>query len=71
MARLLVLLLLSGLCWPVAAHADDPLAELASGSFNGVRQGVEDLALSGNPRAATIISALQDGRLYFTPTRRC
>jgi urea transport system permease protein len=67
MVRLLVLLLLSGLCWPMAAQADDPLAELASGSFNGVRQGVEDLALSGNPRAATIISALQNGRLYFTP----
>jgi urea transport system permease protein len=67
MVRLLVLLLLSGLCWPMAARADDPLAELASGSFNGVRQGVEDLALSGNPRAATIISALQEGRLYFTP----
>ncbi len=67
MVRLLVLLLLSGLCWPLAARADDPLAELASGSFNGVRQGVEDLALSGNTRAAIIISALQDGRLYFTP----
>jgi urea transport system permease protein len=67
MVRLLVLLLLSGLCWPIAAHADDPLTELASGTFNGVRQGVEDLALSGNPRAAAIISALQGGRLFFTP----
>ena len=34
MVRLLVLLLLSGLWWPLAAHADDPLAELASGNFN-------------------------------------
>ena len=66
MVRLLVWLLLSVLCWPLAAHADDPLAALASGTFNGARQGVEDLALSGNPRAATIIAALQDGRLYFT-----
>ena len=66
MARLLVLLMLLGLAWPVVAHADDPIAELASGSFNTVRQGVEDLALSGNPRAAAIIGALQDGRLYFT-----
>ncbi len=70
MARvLLLLLLLSGLCWPQAAHADDPLAEIASGSFNGVRQGVEDLALSGNPRAATIIAALQGGSLYFTTAK--
>jgi urea transport system permease protein len=67
MPRLLVLLLLFGLCWPLAARADDPLTELASGSFSSVRQGVEDLALSGNPRAATIISALQAGRLYYTP----
>ena len=69
MPRLLVLLLLSGLFWPLAARADDPLAELASGSFNTVRQGVEDLALSGNPRAATIISALQNGQLFYTPER--
>lgn len=68
MARLLVLLLLlSGIAWPVAARADDPIAELASGTFNSVRQGVEDLALSGNPRAATIIGALQNGQLYYTP----
>jgi urea transport system permease protein len=70
MRRLLVLLLLSVLCWTPAAHADDPLAELASGSFNGVRQGVEDLALSGHPRAAAIIAALQDGRLYFTAAKK-
>jgi urea transport system permease protein len=67
MARLLVLLLLWGFCWPAAAFADDPLTELASGTFNAVRQGVEDLALSGNPRAAAILSALQGGQLYFTP----
>ncbi|MEA2776657.1 MAG: urea transport system permease protein [Acetobacteraceae bacterium] len=66
LARLLILVLLSGLTWPAVAHADDPLTEIASGTFNGVRQGVEDLALSGNPRAATIISALQGGQLYFT-----
>src|SRR3978361_816674 len=71
MARLLVLLLFCGLWQPAVAYADDPLndplAELASGAFNGVRQGVEDLALSGNPRAATILSALQGGQLCFTP----
>src|SRR5579862_8516546 len=68
MVRLLVtLLLLLGIDWPVIAHANNPLEELASGNFSEVRQGVEDLALSGNPRAATIISALQNGRLYYTP----
>jgi urea transport system permease protein len=66
--RLSVLLMLALLCWPLAARADDPLAGLASGNFDGVRQGVEGLALSGNPRAATIIAALQAGRLFYTPS---
>jgi urea transport system permease protein len=61
-----LLLLLASLCWPFGALADDSLAGFASGNFDGARQSVEDLALSGNPRAATIISALQRGRLYFT-----
>src|SRR5690348_12620832 len=65
MLRLLVLLLL--LCGPLSARADDPLAELASGSFNTVRQGVEDLAQSGNPNAAKILSALQKGQLFYLP----
>jgi hypothetical protein len=67
MPRLMVLLLLMGLCWPFAARADDPLAELASGNFSSVRQGVQDLALSGDPHAATIISALQNSKLYYMP----
>ncbi len=67
MRRVILLLLLSLLCRPVGALADDPLAGFTSGGFDSTRQTVEDLALSGNPRAATIISALQNGRLYFTP----
>jgi len=50
---------------PIARAQDDPLAALGSGSFDGVRQGVDTLAISGNPRAATILSALQDGKLYL------
>jgi len=66
MARLLVLLLLlAGAILPGTARADDPLAGLASGSFAGVKQGVEELALSGDPRAALLIQALADGALYF------
>src|SRR3954471_13406720 len=65
MLRLLVLLLL--LCGPLTARADDPLAELASGNFNTVRQGVEDLVQSGDPHTAAILSALQGGRLYYMP----
>ena len=38
---------------------------LHGGGFDSTRQSVEDLALSGNPRAATIISALQNGAPVF------
>jgi urea transport system permease protein len=61
------LLMLALLCWSGAARADDPVAAFGSGSFESTRHGVEELALSGNPRAATIISALAAGRLFFTP----
>ncbi len=49
------LLMLALLCWSGAARADDPVASFGSGSFESTRHGVEELALSGNPRAATII----------------
>ena len=67
--RAFLLLLLSLLCRPIGAQADNSLAGFTAGGFDSTRQSVEDLALSGNPRAATIISALQNGRLYFTPDR--
>ncbi|WP_428484203.1 urea ABC transporter permease subunit UrtB [Rhodopila sp.] len=84
--RSVMLLMVSLLCLPVMARPimaqpvvsqpgmpqsdDQPLAAFASGSFDTVRQGVEDLALSGNKRAATIISALQGGQLFYTPDHR-
>jgi len=66
MVRLIALLLVSLLCWSPGVHAEDPLAGFASGSFDGTRRSVEALAVSGNPRAAIIVSALQAGRLYVT-----
>jgi urea transport system permease protein len=63
---LLVILCLTAF-FPRLAHAGDPVAELASGNFDDVRQGVEDLAASGNPRAAAIIGALQNNNLYYLP----
>ncbi len=69
MARCIVLLVVALLCWPIGAHADDPLTGFTAGNFDTTRQSVEDLALSGNKRAATIISALAAGRLYFTPNK--
>ena len=35
-----------------------------AGNFDSIRQGVEQLAVSGDPRAAVMIGALHDGTLY-------
>jgi urea transport system permease protein len=48
-----------------AQSTDEALAAIASTSFDSVRRGVEALAVSGEPRAAAIIAALQAGRLYM------
>ena len=61
-----VLALLLSLVSPARAQpADEALAALASTSFDSIRRGVEGLAVSGHPRAAEIVSALQAGTLFF------
>ncbi|MGE3782137.1 MAG: urea ABC transporter permease subunit UrtB [Alphaproteobacteria bacterium] len=55
---------------PKAAPAQDrdaALAALATGNYDRIRQGVDQLATSGDPRAADILGALQAGRLYAGP----
>jgi urea transport system permease protein len=47
-----------------AQSADEALTALASPGFDSIRRGVEALAVSGHPQAASILSALQTGRLY-------
>jgi urea transport system permease protein len=67
---LLIVLLLPGS--PARADAmDDAYAALSASAltispaaFDSVRQGVEQLAVSGDPRAAVVIGALHDGTLY-------
>ena len=58
---LLLLLLVTGVRAQPVAPA---FAPLASGNFDEIRRGVDELALSGQPRAAAVIAALQAGRLY-------
>ena len=69
MRRLLGFLLIAALALlpdPTRAEtADDALAALASTNFDSIRGGVEQLAASGDPRAAATIMALQGGKLYF------
>jgi urea transport system permease protein len=72
MHRLIVLLLLMILLLPASqARAEDAYEELSASalaispaSFDSVRQGIEQLAVSGDPRAAVVIGALHDGMLY-------
>jgi urea transport system permease protein len=47
-----------------ARAADDPFAPIAATNFNVVAQGVRALAVSGNPRAAAVMDALRDGKLF-------
>ena len=49
-----------------AAH-DAALAALASGNYDRIRQGVDQLVISGDPRAADMLGALQAGKLYVGP----
>jgi urea transport system permease protein len=47
-----------------ARAGDDPFAEIAATNADIEAQGVQALAVSGNPRAAAVIDALRDGNLY-------
>ncbi len=47
-----------------AQSADEAFTALAAPSFETIRQGVGMLAVSGNARAAAILSALQTNRLF-------
>ncbi|WAC26808.1 urea ABC transporter permease subunit UrtB [Ancylobacter sp. SL191] len=54
-----------------AARAQDisaPLAQLANDNYNDTEAALGALALSGNPAAAQIVSALADGKLVYSTT---
>ena len=50
-----------------AQNFDDALAGFAADSYGETEKAIEAAAASGNPRAATVIGALQGGRLFFNP----
>ena len=62
-AALLVLVLLGVGQAARADEAADALAAIGSGSFSGVREGIERLSHSGSDRALPVIEALHDGSL--------
>jgi urea transport system permease protein len=49
-----------------AASLDEALAHFTTDDFSETSAGIGAVALSGDPRAETIIRALQDGRLMFS-----
>ena len=62
---LLAVLLLLSLVLPAAAQAaSDPFADIAATNFDTVAHGVQELAVSGSPRAAPVIAALGAGELF-------
>jgi urea transport system permease protein len=53
------------LALPGAARAAaDPFDEIAATNFDVVAKGVQELAVSGSPRAAAVIAALRDRQLF-------
>src|SRR3989442_10043963 len=69
--RLLALVLALGLLAAAlsAAHAgpyEEALLQFTTDSFDDTIEGINGVASSGHPLAATVIGALQGGRLFFS-----
>ncbi|HEV7996066.1 MAG TPA: urea ABC transporter permease subunit UrtB [Stellaceae bacterium] len=58
-----VLSLMLAMSGPARAGSD-PFSDMASTNFDMVARGVSALAVSGSPRAAPVIDALRDSRLF-------
>jgi urea transport system permease protein len=69
--RLLALVLALGIfaALPIAAHAgpyEDALSRFVTDDFDETTEAINGVASSGNPLAAEVLQALQDGRLVFS-----
>jgi urea transport system permease protein len=73
-AWLAVLLLIFGLTLPYAsaraAGLDEALAHFTAGDYDETANGINAVAASGDPRAATILQALQNGQLMFSAEQK-
>ena len=76
LSRACLVALLLALCFALgcaAAHAaslEDALAHFTADDFSETITGINEVAASGNPRAETIIRALQDGKLMYSAERK-
>jgi urea transport system permease protein len=67
----LLALLLVFLASPLrAAGLDEALAPFTTGDFSDTAEGISAVAESGDPRAASILEALQDGRLLYSAEQK-
>ena len=67
LALVFALGLFAALDLPVQAGPyEDALAHFVTDDFDDTAMGVDAVAASGNPLAATVLDALQDGRLFFS-----
>jgi urea transport system permease protein len=53
-----------------AAGLEDALAHFATDDYSEIADGITAVAESGDPRAASIIEALQDGRLLYSAEQK-
>jgi len=53
-----------------AATLSQALTRFTSDDFSDTSEGIAEVAASGDPRAATIIQAIQDGRLLFSAEKK-
>src|SRR5215475_2788469 len=72
--RWLAALLAVALAFAVAplrsAGLEEGLAHFATDDYGEIEEGITAVAASGDPRAASIIEALQDGRLLYSAERK-
>src|SRR3981189_1631846 len=69
--RFVALLLSLGLIAALVTSAragpyEDALRRFTAASFGGTSEGIKEVVASGNQLAATVVGALQEGRLLFS-----
>ncbi len=53
-----------------AAGLEEALAHFTSDDYSEIEEGIAAVAASGDPRAASLIEALQDGRLLYSAEQK-
>ncbi len=62
--------LLIGRAAAYAASLDETLTHFTADDFSETSTGIDGIAASGSPRAETVLRALQDGQLLYSPEKK-